>query len=239
MAEIEYRIAPDLFEAYPGYCRGVVVIDAADNHTGGEALARLLRDAEAQVRDTVRGNVAEHPRVLAWREAYRQFGAKPSEHRCSIEALVRRVVKPDALPSINPLVDIGNIVSLRHMLPAGVHPLTDAVSLLELRRSQPGDTFLPADGGPAETPPTNEIVLTRGQEVLTRRWTWRQAAGTQTLHDTTRVFFNIDGLPPTTPGEVQAAMQDCIHLIRECCGGKLVLADVLHAANPSIRFSFG
>jgi DNA/RNA-binding domain of Phe-tRNA-synthetase-like protein len=55
--------------------------------------------------------VAEHPRIHAWREAYRAFGARPGEYRSSIEALARRVLRGDALPSINTLVDIGNVIT--------------------------------------------------------------------------------------------------------------------------------
>ena len=123
MPALRYRIAPEVFEAHPDYVRGVLVFDRLDNRGDGAALVPLLREAEQRVRDTVAGNVAEHPGIAAWREAYRRFGAKPSEHRSSIEAMVRRVVQPGEIPSINPLVNIGNIVSLRHRLPAGVHPL--------------------------------------------------------------------------------------------------------------------
>ena len=74
---------------------------------------------------------------------------------------MRRVLKPDTLPSINPLVDIGNIVSLQHRLPAGVHPFPALPQDIVLRRARTGDTFLPADGTPAEVPTPGEIVLAR------------------------------------------------------------------------------
>jgi DNA/RNA-binding domain of Phe-tRNA-synthetase-like protein len=237
MNMLEYRISGDVFEENPGYCRGVVVVDAADNQRRDDGLVALLRGAEARIRDLVHGNVAEHPRVSAWRDAYRRFGAKPSEHRSSIEAMVRRVVKSDSLPSINPLVDIGNIVSLRYMLPAGVHPLPLPLCSLDLRRSSPGDTFIPADGGAAEAPPTGEIVLACGHDVLTRRWTWRQAANTQTLPDSARVFFNIDGLPPVQQDDVLVAMEDVIRLVQEYCGGAIVQSGLLTADHPALALA--
>ncbi|MCZ4312580.1 phenylalanine--tRNA ligase beta subunit-related protein [Comamonadaceae bacterium G21597-S1] len=234
MQVLRYRIAPEVFEAHPDYVRGVLVFDRLDNRGDGAALVPLLREAERQLRDTVAGNVAEHPRIAAWREAYRRFGAKPSEHRSSIEAMVRRVVQPGEIPSINPLVNIGNIVSLRHRLPAGVHPLSHGHDALELRAALPPDVFTPADGKPAESPPPGEIVFVAGHEVLTRRWTWRQARGTQTLPETTRVFFNIDGLPPATDEQVLAAMDDVAALVQAHCGGVRVVAVRLDAAQPQL-----
>ena len=239
MNTLVYRVSPEIFETYPGYSRGVVVFDGVDNRVHGSDLAMLLREAEARVRRAVQGNVAEHPRISMWRDAYRRFGAKPSEHRSSIEAMVRRVVKPDSLPSINPLVDIGNIVSLRHMLPAGVHPLPLSLKDLDLRRALRGDTFAPADGEPVELPPLGEIVLACGHEVLTRRWTWRQAAGTQTWPETTRVFFNLDGLPPVTSEDVFAAMREVIGLVQEHCRGTIVASEVLTAEHPCFSLTLG
>jgi len=226
---LRYRIAPEVFAAHPGYCRGVVVFEQLDNRSDAATLAPLLRDAEAQVRDTVKGNVAEHPRIAAWRDAYRRFGAKPSEHRSSIEAMVRRVVQAGVLPSINPLVDIGNIVSLRHLLPAGVHPLGPTAVALALRPAAENGPMAATDDKPAETMPNGEFVFADGPTVLTRRWTWRQARGTQTHGDATRVFFNLDGLPPASAHAVRAAMQDVVTLVQNHCGGVLVASAVLDA----------
>lgn len=230
---MNYRISPDIFESYPGYRRGVVVVRGAVNTREATGLESALREEEERVRERLgSGNVAEHPAIAAWRDAYRRFGARPSEHRSSIEAMLRRVLKPDRLPSINPLVDIGNIVSLRHLLPAGVHPLPATEGVLELRRARAGDSFTPADGSPTEEPPPTEVVFTLGDCVLTRRWTWRQAAGTQTLPATTDVFFNVDGLAPVDEDQVRAAMRDVEALVTTATGGRIVAASVLSAQSP-------
>ncbi len=51
------------------------------------------------------------------------LGIKPSEFRSSIEAMARRVLRGNELPAINALVDIGNLISLRYIIPAGGHAL--------------------------------------------------------------------------------------------------------------------
>lgn len=238
MDTAQYRIDDTVFAAHPDYRRGVVLVDGVGAGRDGAALAALLREAEAAARDRVTGNVAEHPRVAAWREAYRRFGAKPSEHRSAIEALLRRVTKPDALPSIHPLVDLGNAMSLRHLLPIGVHPLDGSDASLVLRAARDGDVFAPPDGGPAEFPPPGEIVFARGPTVLTRRWTWRQAAGTQILPSTTRCVVNVDGLPPVSAEEVDAAMHEVAALVARHCGARVVRAGVLSAQRPAMSLAF-
>lgn len=121
-----YTVNPAIFAAHPAYRRGVVFFSGLENNHSHTALSLLLRANEQSLRTRICGNPAELPQIAAWRCAYRGFGAKPSEHRSSIEAMVRRVLKPDSLPDINPLVDIGNLLSLRHILPVGVHPVGEA-----------------------------------------------------------------------------------------------------------------
>ena len=81
------------------------------------------------------------PRLASWREAFRQLGYKPGDFRPSIEALLRRVLRGQELPSINALVDIGNIVSLRHLLPVGGHAIDVLTRDIALRPASGAEEF--------------------------------------------------------------------------------------------------
>ncbi|WP_157969747.1 B3/B4 domain-containing protein [Pseudomonas huaxiensis] len=234
MSTFTYTVSPDVFDDHPDYRRGVVVFRNLDNTRPDAELTALLRATEQALRERVTGNPADYPQIAAWRDAYRRFGAKPSEHRSAIEALTRRVLKPDNLPDINPLVDIGNLLSLRYLLPAGVHPIGPQSKAIELRKTLTDDRFLLDAAADPETIAAGEIVLAAGTRVLTRRWTWRQAADTRTLADTRCVFFDIDGLPPTTPDDVRSAMADLVELVARYCGGECVGHAVLHAGQPTL-----
>lgn len=236
MRTVTYEISPAIFKAHPAYRRGVVVFSGLDNSLPNPQLTQLLRESEQLLRDRIPGNPAEFPQIAAWRDAYRRFGAKPSEHRSSIEALARRVLRSNNLPNINPLVDIGNLLSLRHILPAGVHPIGEDSAFIELREASEEDRFLPSVGEETESIPLGEVVLAEGERVLTRRWTWRQAGDTRTLATTHSVFFDIDGLPPTSEDHVAAAIADVIELVTRYCGGRCVGHAVLEAARPSAVF---
>src|SRR3712207_6820272 len=89
-----YGVSIAVFQRFLGYRRGVVVVRDTLNRESPPALVERLRDEESRLRARLEGSaISEHPRIAAWRDAYRAFGAKPSEHRSSIESLARRVVK--------------------------------------------------------------------------------------------------------------------------------------------------
>jgi hypothetical protein len=82
MEHFSYSIAPEIFEKFPGYVRGVVIAHQVTNGPSSPELVQLMREAEASVRARVNvEQIAEEPHIKAWREAYRAFGAKPSEFR--------------------------------------------------------------------------------------------------------------------------------------------------------------
>jgi len=237
MEYFSYSISPDIFTSFPGYVRGVVIAHDVSNGPSSVELVQMLRDAEESVRARVNPDqVAEEPRIKSWREAYRAFGAKPSEFRSSVEAMARRALRGDELPSISALVDLGNVMSLRHLLPAGAHAIDLLNGDIELRFATGDEDFVPFGSQESEHPLPGEVVFVEGKTVLTRRWTWRQGNHTLTLPDTTAIEFNVDGLPPVTRNEVEAACAEVEELIQRFCGGSSRI-DYLTAETPRISLA--
>ena len=237
MTAFTYRISDEVFQRFPGYVRGVVIAHDLANGPSPPALIELLRAAEAAVRARVKPDaVAEEPRIRSWREAYRAFGAKPAEFRSSIEAMARRALKNDRLPAINALVDIGNLVSLRHLAPAGAHAIDVLEGDIALRAATGAERFVAFGSSETEHPLPGEVIFTEGDRVLTRRWTWRQAQHTLTLPESRAVEFNIDGLPPLPPTEVAQAGAEIIELVGRYCGGRARFA-LLDRDHPSVALA--
>ncbi len=234
MQTLSYTIADEVFTRFPGYVRGVVLAYGVTNGPSPAELVALLRTAEDAVRRTVDpATIAEHPRIRAWREAFRATGAKPSEYRPSIEALVRRAARGDLLPTINTLVEIGTVISLRHLLPAGAHAIDHLTDDLWLRPARGSETFIALDGEAVEHPVPGEIILAEGEQVLTRRWVWRQGIATLIQPGTTAVALNIDGLPPVTTEEVAEICRESAALIERFCGGR-TRWEILSRQHPSM-----
>ena len=86
--------------------------------------AEVLEIFEADQRKTVEliGDtpLSELPSLAAWRRAFSQFGVSPTQYRNAAEALLRRLTKRGDLPSINLLVDLANLISIRYRVPVAV-----------------------------------------------------------------------------------------------------------------------
>jgi DNA/RNA-binding domain of Phe-tRNA-synthetase-like protein len=234
MSPYTYSISSAIFALHPHYVRGVVIARGVHNGDSPPELIQLLRQAEEDLRARLKPEqVAEEARIACWREAYRAFGAKPSEFRSSVEAMLRRVLRGDALPAINALVDIGNLLSLRHLVPVGGHAIDHLNGDISLRLASGEEQFVPFGMTEMEHPLPGEVIFAEGNTVLTRRWTWRQANHTLTLPETTAIEFNVDGLPPVTPGEVEQVCLELIDLLMRFCGGTARRA-LLTADSPCI-----
>jgi DNA/RNA-binding domain of Phe-tRNA-synthetase-like protein len=237
MGDLFYTISTEIFNKFPGYARGVVLAYDVENRDSPKELITLLRDAETAIRGQMKvESIAEHPRISAWREAYRSFGAKPSEFRSSVEAMARRVLRNEPIPSINALVDIGNVISLRHIVNLGGHAIDEVKENIELRPATGAELFLPFGSDQTESPVPGEIIFVEGNTVLTRRWTWRQANHTITLLSTRNIEFNVDGLPPVPISEVEEICDEVMDMVRRFCKGRTRYA-ILNRENPKTQLN--
>jgi DNA/RNA-binding domain of Phe-tRNA-synthetase-like protein len=234
MTNIQYSIADEIFERFPEFLRGVVIAKAVVNRASPPELVRLLREAEVSLREQLNSEtLITHPRIISWREAFRSLGIKPSEYRPSLEAMARRVINGNELPSINALVDIGNIISLRRLLPVGGHSLNEIKQDIALRAASGEEEFIPFGSDQMEHPEKGEFIFAEGDAVLTRRWVWRQSNHSLTELSTTFIEFNLDGLPPVTMAEIIEVCDETKALIQQFCGGELT-SQVLTQSSPEI-----
>jgi DNA/RNA-binding domain of Phe-tRNA-synthetase-like protein len=158
--------------------------------------------------------------VLAWRAAYRDFGAKPKRTRPSVDALLKRA---DAVPAINRVVDTYNAVSIEHVLPIGGEDMDayqGAARLIRAAGDEPFDTVA-AGVEAVDHPEPGEVVWRDDAGVTCRRWNWRQCVRTRITESTKNALFILERLDPYPIDRLVAAGDD--------------LAARLRAITPEVR----
>lgn len=90
-----------------------------------DAVRAYLDRATTQARDRLAGGAPQLiPEIAAFRAELVRLGRNVSRYRISSEALSRRIAKGDSIPSISPLVDFNNSMSIETGWPAGCYEYT-------------------------------------------------------------------------------------------------------------------
>ena len=234
---MKFVIRQDVLNAFPEVRIGVLVLDGIDNRSK-EGFAAELQSAGDYVRSKLKGvNVTEYPRIHCWREAYRAFGAKPKKYPSSIENLVRRTLKGDSLRSINPLVDLYNIVSLKHLLPVGGEDLDRIEGDIRLTRAGDDEPAIHLLGEKeARAPKPGEVIYTDERGAICRRWNWKEAERTKLTEDTKRAVLVLEALPPVTLDELEQASAELEKLVRAHTNASAA-AHVLDKSSPVLELT--
>ncbi|MBA2529776.1 MAG: hypothetical protein H0V19_07430 [Euzebyales bacterium] len=162
--------------------------------------------AAAELHDTA---VTELPSIAAWRRAFRRFGADPTQHRSAPEALLRWIAKRGEIPTISALVDIGNLVSIRHAVPVAVFDLAKVTGTINVRFATGDEVFTGIGIAEPVHPETGEVIFVDSDDhVLARRWCWRQSASGATDATTTTAVFVIEAHHDMAGDDIAAALTD-------------------------------
>ncbi|WP_274374757.1 MULTISPECIES: B3/B4 domain-containing protein [Synergistales] len=205
MSEKRFFIGSDFRALFPSARIGVVVACDIDNGGVSEGKARLERAGAKALEGLGQTPLADHPDLACWRRAYKVFGA-PKGHRSSVEALVRRVASGKGIPTINPLVDLYNALSLEFLFPAGGEDLDAVVGDVRLVLAAGGESFVPLGADESDPPRQGEVIYRDDEGVLCRCWNWREARRTCLSPSTKRALLVMENLDPGRDDAFGAAL---------------------------------
>lgn len=130
---MQFQHAPQLWAAFPQLVPAAAVVNGITASPDvSSPVQQFTRRAAERLVDR---SEAELPEIQAWRRAFSQMGLKPTQYRCASEALLRRFRKEGQLPSVHPLVDLCNALSIAYATPIGVFDLDHVDSHLEVRHA--------------------------------------------------------------------------------------------------------
>jgi DNA/RNA-binding domain of Phe-tRNA-synthetase-like protein len=233
---MRFTVQKELFEKLPDLTIGVVVATGLDNtHPSKEIDDLLTQVVEGMAKGFNVEKAQDHPRIKPWRTAFSKIGISGSKFPSSIESMVRRILKGDPFPRINPLVDLYNSVSLKYLVPMGGHDLDTLKGDIHLRFAEGREPFTPMGGGETLVVPRGELVYRDDAEVLTRNWVWRQCEKDKATERTKNIFLPIDVLGEVGEERAREIIGDLTPLIPQYLNGKIFSA-ILNGGNPSVEF---
>ena len=184
--------------------------------------------------------LSELETLSAWRRTFSAFGVKPTQYRNAAEALLRRLTKAGDIPSINALVDLANLVSIRHRLPVAVFDQSMVRGLTTVRFANGDEEFTDLGSGEVSHPEQGEVIFVDDAGVVSaRRWCWRQSGQSAAGPGTTEALITVEGQHPDADDDVEAATVDLLGLLSRFQPEARVSSAQLSAESPIFDSEWG
>lgn len=230
-----FQYHPDILARYPQLVGGVIVARGVHNGaTPPDLLARYHAEQQAALARIGSAPLSSLESLAAWRGVFRSFGVDPTQIRSACEALLRRLTKQGDIPSINTLVDIGNLVSIRYALPVAMVDLRAAQGAITVRFADGTERFTNLGQPEVTHPDPGEVIFVDDTGLaFARRWCWRQSDQSAAREDTTDLVVTVEAHHAAARKDVEAAVADLVPLIAQYAGGSTSAPAVLDAAHPA------
>jgi lysyl-tRNA synthetase class 2 len=235
----EIRIHLKIFEEHPTFRRGIVIARNMDNQGHASELEDILNRTIARAAQQPIDLKAD-PRTTVWSDAHRRFGSNPNKFPPAHCALLKRVQKPGAaIAFISKVVAIMNINSIQDVTPVGGDDVIRANGSLELRYADGSENFTPL-GTPdkSEHPVAGEVIylVPESNEVMCRRWNWRNGHHTRIAEDTRVIVMNIDSIGEDSEARAIATRDRVAQMLGAYCQAE-VTTTLLAPDKPSHPFN--
>jgi DNA/RNA-binding domain of Phe-tRNA-synthetase-like protein len=231
----EFQYDAEILTRYPTVVGGVILARRMTNGPAPKELREaFIAEQQATLRrigDTPLSQIAS---LAAWRSVFRSFGVEPTQYRSSAEALLRRLTKKGDIPSINLLVDLGNLVSIRYALPVAVFDTRTLQGAITVHFAGGSERYTTLGQDQVEHPEPGEVVFSDVTKlVIARRWCWRQSDQSAAQKDTTQAIITVEAHHAGGKEAVGAALHDLLTLLGTYAGGHYI-SGMLDALNPAI-----
>lgn len=144
-APIPYSVAPEIFDAVPGYRRIVLLAHGVANAPSDAGLESELRAAVGRLEE--QKVTVTTDKIASWWSAYRAVGIRGDKSKVQpgVAALLRRIAKGKGaeIPFISVLVALTNCVALEHLCPTGAFDFTKVKGPIVLGPAKGTETFTP------------------------------------------------------------------------------------------------
>ncbi|GGP19362.1 hypothetical protein GCM10007981_02740 [Thermocladium modestius] len=182
--------------------------------------------AAAEINGSTKDLLAD-PVIRSYRDFYwRVLKIDPTKQRPAQEALIRRILNNGKIPTINPAVDIGNIISIKHKVPIGLYDMDKIkADKLTLRYAAEGEVFIPI-GSPRRTLTSNQIVLAASDGTILHVYPYRDSELTMVEASTRNILIISAGVPGISGDLLIKAAAEVGLLYEKYLGGRLVKVEL-------------
>lgn len=229
-------IDEQIFETFPDFMRGIIIVTNIDNNQTSKHIEELITN---EAKSKVGKEQSTSAEVLAWDEVHRKFGSNPNKFPPSIKNLLKRIEKDFIPPYINSAVALFNYISLKYLVPCGGDDIEKVEGNLHLGFATGSEHFTGLGSEEVEASVPGEVIYydDATQNIMCRRWNWRNGDFTKIQTSSKRIVINIDGISPVSEATIIEARDELAELLISECGAQ-VTKDFLNKDKRTIELPF-
>jgi DNA/RNA-binding domain of Phe-tRNA-synthetase-like protein len=218
---IPFHYDPEIIKKFPKIAGGAMLGSDLNNGPSSSLLCQAYLEEQRRITTKIGATPLSEIEALAgWRAAFRLFGVDPTQYRNAAEALLRRLTKKGDIPSINAVVDICNLVSIRYALPIAAFDLAAVTGGITVRFADGSERFTNLSDASVEQPALGEVIFVdEAGLVVARRWCWRQSEESAASERTRQALFTIEAQHTGGEAAVSQALADLQALLSAYVGG--------------------
>ena len=232
----KFIVNESFWNIFPEANIGVLLLENIDNSKeSSENIVKLLEESNKEAKKHLtEDQLSKNPVIAIWREAYQKFKTKKGV-RCSIEALLKRVEKGSGVSTINPLVDIYNVASLKYGLPVGAEDIETFEGDLVLGVTEGNDEFYALGDEENSSTLEGEICYKDDKGAVCRCFNWRDGKRTMITENTKKAFVVIEAINSDRNEDIAKALEEIAVYAGEELGSKKVRLELLKKDNNTLE----
>jgi DNA/RNA-binding domain of Phe-tRNA-synthetase-like protein len=233
MLNMQYVVywCAEVSEKFPKLAIGIGAIKNVVVEKDNEKIRELKKAAYSEVRakqDVEK--LKDNPVIRTYRDFYWKLDIDPTKTRPSGEALLRRVLHGNVLPTISTAVDAYNLASMKTMIPISGFDEEKLSPPFNVRFAENGEEFT---GIGMEKPialTSKMLVLADSKRVLCI-YPHRDADYTKITEKTKNILIVGYGAPGITVQQLTEAVETALTNIKKVSGGEIETVKVFSAAH--------
>ena len=207
---MKFKIEKKMFEKYPNLKVGIIVVNNLDNNINIDIEDYINNVSKEKIEKFKDVELANYNVIKSWREIYKSFGEKKS--RSSVEALIRRTLNQNPVKSINPLVDIYNLISLKYEVPCGGEDLDKINDDIILGFAEGCEEFISLGEDEVQIVNKDEVIYKFNNTVICRNFNYRESDLTKLTNDTKRAVLVIESI---CDDNLDSALEELEQLVKD------------------------
>ena len=217
-----WRFDQKVAEKYPGFCVGYGHVSGVTVEPLVEGLEEKKQQVFSELKSKYSGmDLSQTPEISCYREFYKIVGADPST--CRVEDLLRKVLE-GSFPSANNVIESCLLVSVQHMVIAGVYDLEKVNGTATTTLADRQEELQLSDGRRVLTR-LGEVIL-RDESKILAAFTSGDSRVAMVTPKTSGVLVVVWNAPGVGRERVEAAVRDALLYLRKYCGGHVEKSEV-------------